>query len=257
MGGFDYLSASYSRQYFTRHAHDEYLIGLITDGVHDVWCKGEFWHADAGSIATFTPEQPHFGGPGLEDGWSQGILYLPETIINEVMHDVYGPSEGTFSFHSPFQHDAVAERRLCNLFKLFEVNAPALEIEESLFDLLPRLFATGCSKVNTLSKPTSKRLETAREYIHANFDQNIRLEDLAQTSGLSKSRLIAEFNAHIGVPPLRYLMQVRLEKARAMLRDGSAIAEVAYSVGFADQSHLTRHFRAILGVTPARYIVPD
>ncbi|PXA87713.1 hypothetical protein DMC47_31390, partial [Nostoc sp. 3335mG] len=74
---------------------------------------------------------------------------------------------------------------------------------------------------------------------------------------LSKGTLIAGFKAHFGVPPQRYLIQVRLAEARALLRQGVGIAEVAYTVGFADQAHLTRHFRAVLGVTPARYVVAE
>ena len=257
MGGFDYLSAAYTKQYFPRHAHGEYLIGLIKSGTHDVWCRGELWHADAGAIATFAPGEPHFGGAGIDTGWSQRIFYLPEQIVDDVMRDLAGAPRGTPSFRSPFQHDARAEQNLRQLFGLFDANASSLEIEEALYGILPRLFSGCGSDADHSVKTAPARLERSRDYLHAHFDQNVRLEDLAAIAGLSKGTLIAGFKAHFGVPPQRYLIQVRLAEARALLRQGIGIAEVAYAVGFADQAHLTRHFRAVLGVTPARYVVAE
>lgn len=252
MGGFEHLSAAYRKQYFTRHAHDEYLIGLIKTGAHDVWCRGELWHADAGAIATFAPGEPHFGGAGVDDGWSQRIAYLPEQIVRDVMRDVRGASWGTPSFRSPFQHDVDAEHNLRRLFGLLDANASALTIEEALYDLVPRLFA-GSTDADRRIKIAPVALKRVRDYLHAHFNRNVQLSDLAGIAGLSKGTLIAGFKTHFGVPPQRYLIQVRLSEARALLRQGVGIAEAAYAVGFADQAHLTRHFRTVLGVTPARY----
>ena len=253
MGGFEYLSAAYRKQYFPRHAHDEYLIGLIKTGAHDVWCRGELWHADAGAIATFAPGEPHFGGAGIDDGWSQRIVYLPEQIVRDVMQEVPGASRGTPSFLSPFQHDAGAEQNLRRVFGLLDANASALKIEEALYGFLPWLFV-GSMDADRSVKVAPAALERVRDYLHAHFDQNVQLSDLAGIAGLSKGTLIAGFKTHFGVPPQRYLIQVRLGEARALLRRGVGIAEAAYAAGFADQAHLTRHFRDVLGVTPARYV---
>src|SRR5258708_4030703 len=68
LGGLDYLTANYRKQNFPKHVHEEYLIGLIERGVHDVWCRGELWHAGVGAIASFAPGEPHFGGAGAELG---------------------------------------------------------------------------------------------------------------------------------------------------------------------------------------------
>ena len=255
MGGFDYLLAAYKKQIFPRHAHDEYLIGLIQSGTHDVWCRGELWHADAGAIATFAPGEPHFGGAGIDDGWSQRIVYLPEQLVQEVMRDVAGVPQGTLSFRLPFQHDRHAEQGLRQLFALFDADASALEVEEGLHDVLPRLFI-GSESADRGVKSAPAALERVRDYLHAHVEHAMRLSDLAAIAGLPKGTLIAGFKANFGVPPQRYLIQVRLDKARTLLRQGGGIAEAAYAVGFADQAHLTRHFRAVLGVTPARYRVP-
>ena len=50
-----------------------------------------------------------------------------------------------------------------------------------------------------------------------------------------------------------FVTQLRVVEARRLLAEGNPAAEVAHVVGFADQSHLVRHFRAALGVTPGQY----
>ncbi|BCH26917.1 hypothetical protein MesoLjLb_67020 [Mesorhizobium sp. L-8-3] len=98
------------------------------------------------------------------------------------------------------------------------------------------------------------RFRDVCDFIHAHFDEVLQLAALAALAGCSKATLIEGFKAHFGLPPTRYLIQVRIDEARRLLRRGQQVAEVAVAVGFADQSHLTRHFKAVLGVTPARYL---
>jgi AraC-like DNA-binding protein len=62
------------------------------------------------------------------------------------------------------------------------------------------------------------------------------------------------FESEIGVPPHAYLEGVRIRKAREFLDRGDTIVSAALSVGYSDQSHLTRRFKRFLGITPGQYI---
>jgi transcriptional regulator GlxA family with amidase domain len=63
-----------------------------------------------------------------------------------------------------------------------------------------------------------------------------------------------EFKHSAGVTPHRYLIQERIEQAQQMLAQTDlSLAEIAYAVGFSDQGHLARHFRALLGTTPREF----
>jgi len=79
------------------------------------------------------------------------------------------------------------------------------------------------------------------------------LTTLAQEAGLSRYQVLRAFKRRYGLPPQSYRMRVRMAIAQRMLRDGAAPAFVAAELGFVDQSHLTRHFKRVLGVTPAVY----
>jgi transcriptional regulator GlxA family with amidase domain len=79
------------------------------------------------------------------------------------------------------------------------------------------------------------------------------LAALATDLGLSRYQLLRAFRTTMGVPPYAWLAQHRVARARGLLESGLRPAEVAALVGFADQAHLTRWFRRVLGVTPAAY----
>jgi AraC-like DNA-binding protein len=93
----------------------------------------------------------------------------------------------------------------------------------------------------------------AVDFIHDNYAGGLSLSDIAAAAHLSPFHLSRIFKKATGVSPHRYLLQVRVNSARSLLAAGAggrSLAEVAAAVGFADQSHLTRHFKRMLGVTP-------
>jgi AraC family transcriptional regulator len=100
----------------------------------------------------------------------------------------------------------------------------------------------------------SPAVSDAIEYMHANIDKPISLSEIAQAANRSPSHIARIFSAELGVPPHRYLVTLRVEKARRLLqRTSLSIAEIAYDCGFAHQEHLTRLFRRHCNITPAAY----
>ncbi|KVG67855.1 AraC family transcriptional regulator [Burkholderia ubonensis] len=91
--------------------------------------------------------------------------------------------------------------------------------------------------------------------IDASFAQPLNLDTLAAVAGLSVSRFTARFRSEVGLSPHRYLCLVRVRCAQDLLRAGMAPSVVATEVGFFDQSHLCRHFRRVLGITPREYVI--
>ena len=93
----------------------------------------------------------------------------------------------------------------------------------------------------------------AVRFIQESYSRDVSLSDIAEAVHLSPFHVARLFKQALGVSPHQYLIQVRVNSARALLEAGSgerSLAEVASAVGFADQSHLTRHFKRLLGVTP-------
>ena len=83
--------------------------------------------------------------------------------------------------------------------------------------------------------------------------RNARSAELGRVAGLSPYHLNRVFARELGMPPHAFQTQVRIVRAKALLRDGVPVAETAVRTGFFDQSHLTRHFARVVGVPPGRY----
>jgi AraC-like DNA-binding protein len=79
------------------------------------------------------------------------------------------------------------------------------------------------------------------------------LAQIAAEAGLSRYQLVRSFRAEVGMPPYAWLAQHRVARARVLLEQGCRPAEAATLTGFADQAHLTRWFRRVVGVTPGAY----
>jgi AraC family transcriptional regulator len=102
--------------------------------------------------------------------------------------------------------------------------------------------------------PAVPRAVTAAvAFIDENYQHDISLGDIAASAHLSPYHFARTFKKSLGVTPHQYLVQVRVNSARSLIASGASagsLAEIASAVGFADQSHLTRHFKRVFGKTP-------
>ena len=110
-----------------------------------------------------------------------------------------------------------------------------------------------------LSRPTAGGLapwqvRRAKEIFSAKLDSSISLKEVARECGLSLSYFSRAFRRSMGIPPHTWLLQHRIEVAKEKLRDHRlSVSQVALACGFADQSHLTRVFTSMVGLSPAAW----
>lgn len=96
----------------------------------------------------------------------------------------------------------------------------------------------------------------AVELMRQRLAHSLSLEEMAQASGVSPFHFARQFKAATGHPPHEYLMRLRVDHAQELIaRQGRnwTLAAIAHESGFADQSHMSRHFRRVLGVTPGEF----
>jgi len=103
-----------------------------------------------------------------------------------------------------------------------------------------------------LGKDLLRRL---RDYVIAHLDEPIGVEALAGIAGRSPFHFTRVFTRSVGMTPHRYIVHLRLQRAIELVREGrSGLAEIAARTGFADQSHLSRWVRRVLGVSPTQLV---
>jgi len=106
-------------------------------------------------------------------------------------------------------------------------------------------------------KPTAGRdprsLVPVLAHIAAHLAGPLPLDDLAAMTGLSVWRFATVFRERVGMAPHRYVSLQRVLHAQALLRAGATLAGAASEAGFCDQSHLSRRFKRLCGMTPGQY----
>jgi AraC-like DNA-binding protein len=177
-------------------------------------------------------------------------LYIHPDTFDAVSARVGGPP-----------HDDFAVRVLHNPPAAAAVRAFAAEVErggsrQHLEARLAQFIAQVSGWMNSQSeKPLELRpeVEMTRQLLHRYFRQPIGLGDLAHHSGLSRFHLLRLFREGLGITPHAYMLHLRIANARALLDAGSPVADVALRCGFADQSHFTRCFKSIVGISPGAF----
>jgi AraC family transcriptional regulator len=97
-------------------------------------------------------------------------------------------------------------------------------------------------------------LQSVLDYIHDHLQADLSLETLAALVPMSPHYFAQLFKQSVGLSPHQYVIRRRVERAQTLLRQVTLpIADIAYQVGFANQSHLNRHFKRLVGVTPGTW----
>jgi AraC-like DNA-binding protein len=176
---------------------------------------GRRWTAAAGALLAWDPSQPHSGSAGRP--WDARLLVLELPSVRAILDD---PDRlpRDLELADPVVDDPALARRFDAVFAALVHPGPRLEADTLLVTWLADL----------AGRPA-----------------------VAGAAGVSRFRLVRLFDAAIGMPPHRFLLAQRIDAARALLERGAPIGRAALWCGFADQSHLHRHFRRAWGSHPA------
>ncbi|MFZ5893817.1 MAG: helix-turn-helix transcriptional regulator [Myxococcota bacterium] len=148
------------------------------------------------------------------------------------------------------------QHRLLAVFESLRTEADATLLQGRMLEFVEALVAEAFDKsLQPLSRqsPESRAAARIRECLQDDPAITVDLDTLSRHTGMSRFQVVRVFKRRYGLPPHSYQLQRRLVLAQKSLRDGMRPAQVAAEFGFVDQSHLTRHFKRLVGVTPAQY----
>ncbi|MEO0394537.1 MAG: AraC family transcriptional regulator [Cyanobacteria bacterium P01_A01_bin.137] len=253
--GLEMLHATYITYSFARHAHEGFGIAIVESGVMEFDYRGASHIAPAGSVVITHPGEMHTGHAFLETGWTYRTLLPAVDWLQQAATELNEYSGTLPYFSSPVIHDKCLNQQLINLHRTLE-NSPSSIERESYFlwemtQLIHR-YASNCPQLQPVGKE-NKAVQQVRDYLTCHHTRNISLNELASLVNLSPFRLLRAFRKQVGLPPHAYLNHIRVHQAKQLLASGYPIAAAALATGFADQSHLHRHFKRMLGVTPGQY----
>jgi AraC-like DNA-binding protein len=266
LGGLEMFRATLSAFAFRPHAHEEFFIALTEGGLAAPVYRGDTHMIGPGDLIVLNPEEAHSGGPPAELSWRYWALYPHPDLMLSIMAEFPAARAATVP---EFGGDVVRDREVAALLRRFhrlcephrlqqpsQVPEPSsLERESRLTEALVLLVGRHATPSRAPRSPGREpgAVRRSREYLEEHAAENVSLRALAGIAGLSAFHLCRVFHSAVGMPPHAYRTQIRVRRAKSLLRAGMPIALAAAEAGFHDQAHLTRIFKRIVGLTPGRY----
>jgi len=189
------------------------------------------------------------------------LLTLDPAFLDRVAREAFGEKAAPVHlWHEDGRHDPLINNLASALVREMLAKDDATRVfTESLASVLSvhliRNYAEGMPAAPQPVPGPTRAVSAAVRFIREHYAEQISLADIAAAAGMSPFHLTRVFKKTMGMSPHQYLVEVRVHSARALVSSGGdhpSLAEVAAAVGFADQSHLTRQFKRILGTTPKK-----
>ena len=247
--GVERLEASFAGHGFDPHRHDTYAVGYTRRGVQAFRYRGAVQHSHPRAVFVLHPDETHDGRAGTAAGFRYRILYLDPRLVQRAL--------GARTL--PFVRDAVStDRRLARAIVPaladLDVAPEALQQDAIVLAIAEALAAADPSF--TRRRPAARHdraVSTARDFLDSSVGGPVSSSELERVAGVFRFALARQFRACCGTSPYRYHLMRRLDRVRVLIRAGTPLAEAALAGGFADQSHMTRHFRRAYGLPPGRW----
>ncbi len=256
MGNIQLLQASFYRQNFARHSHDDFPLGVIEKGALSFYFRRQNLVAPEGTVNLSYPGEVHDGHSNDRSGWHYRMFYFDLEFLETVFREMHGKSSNLPFFPNGVINDTALANLLKELHQSIEHGMlTQLETEWFLVNILAYMIFRH-SDQKCWVKPVARRhpgVDRVIDFIGDSYQKDVGLRELADMAGLSPYHFCRLFEKQTGITPYSHLIQTRVKEARRRLSTQQPIADIALDVGFADQSHLTRRFRQVFGITPNKY----
>lgn len=237
---------------FEAHAHDEYVISANVIGDELLRLNGKPYVAPEGATTLYNPAEIQSG---------EGTSYLVSIYLQpQYLEQEFGATQQV-DFTNPVVFDQDLHRAMQGLIAPILSGDDQAALEERVIQTLFLPFERLSSRANTrdltrlLTVPSREdwRVERLMDIFQSDLGTMPSLDHLAAEINMRKPQMLRMFSEATGLPPARWQRQLRLREGRRRLKEGQTVARVSAELGFADQAHFSRHFRAAYGIPPGKF----
>lgn len=252
LNNLELAQAGHATHAVTTRVHSSFEIAVVERGAIRVGCGGTTQIASAGSLVVIPPGEVHTRARVTDDLQMRSFFPELESLVKASSWRSAGPP----SFREPVIADGPLANQIAKLHRMLARPGSALARETAAMFAATALVARHAIARQSVQEPTgtaAHMVRRIRAYLHDRLGANVSLSELSAMVGTPPHALVHAFTLRVGMPPHAYHLQIRINRAKALLARGTAPSRVAADTGFVDQSHLTRHFRRHVGVTPGAY----
>lgn len=246
--GLEVATATDLIQPFRPHQHDCYVVGLTSGGVQSFRYRGAQRHALPGQAFAIHPGETHDGRPGTQCSYGYRAVYIAPELISDALHKPAVPF-----VREVVNCNSVFVAALNTLFDLSPKVRDEIALSDCINVLAAAILAMSDCRQRRACLPDRQAALRLRDDLREHALTRRSMSDLEKGHGLNRFTISRLFRRHFGVSPHEYLVHQRVKHARSMIARRAALADIASASGFADQSHMTRHFTRTMGVTPGQW----
>ncbi|NMB54463.1 MAG: AraC family transcriptional regulator [Leptolinea sp.] len=238
---------------FPLHIHHSYILGILTGGKRIIHVDDRYVNLAAPDCFIIHPFQPHSCQKPDREGHDYRVVSIPSRVMREANFSATGRYELPAFPTMRIEDQAIA----CRLLEFIEIqegrkNRVRPVLHGLLIDVIQRY--ANPEPLNLPDLSTSSYIGQVCKYLEKNAGQSIALNELSRQVNINQFHLNRSFRERVGIPPHAYLIQTRIRQSLQLLIQGESICEVAYRLGFSDQSHFTRIFKEYVGISPGRFL---
>ncbi|MEG2053816.1 MAG: AraC family transcriptional regulator [Oscillospiraceae bacterium] len=235
-------------------ARDHYLLHYIVSGKGKFFVNNNVYTLSEGDIFFATPAQIITYTADDTEPWKYCWVGFNGSCATKLVNEL------PFTAEKPIHHCKDAEKIKNAIYKIFINSGNEYRNEVAmvgqLYILLAKLMSETDNKSQNAYTPSSQYVFNAIKYIQSNYFNDISIDDIAKSVGISRSHLYRVFMTISGHSPIDYLTEYRIDQACHLLKNSSLnIAEIAVSVGFFDQFYFSRVFKKHKGMPPSKYAI--
>jgi AraC-like DNA-binding protein len=251
--GAELLSGHFSDFAYDVHTHDTACFALLTRGAIRIKMRGQEFTARRGDLYAIEADEPHAGWATDDAGWNLRTLYVDTSYLRSVVSE--DRTSRLLDLRGPIIRDPALAAMFYSVHRCSQIQGPSIYREEQYISFITRLLERHAGNIKVSIRPgqEDRAIRLAKEFIDNSLDERVSLTAIANAAGLPPYRLYRAFEKTTGMTPHAYQRQARVRLAINLIRANRPLGDVAFSTGFADQAHLTRWFRRMMGITPGVY----
>lgn len=224
---------------FNYHWHDEYEFLYFYKNSAILKIENHSFEMPAGTCAIINPGELHSvtSKKTTDCGLYALVFNMPDVF--ESFQNILSDNEVAIKIFSTYLTE----------------NHSHLDLKSQIYHLLHALEKENKIKPPLNSPTHNENIKTVLSFIENNYHTKITIDDLAEQANISKYHFIRVFKSYTDMSPIKYLVSIRISKAKDILKAGNAdITNTALQVGFDNISYFIKVFKETCGVTPLKYL---
>ena len=245
------LRYSNSNKHYQKHFHETFSLGVNKEGKSIYVNRDNKYMLAKNKLSIINPYDVHSCNSTGEVLNKYYMMYLDVSWCENIQKTLDSSIKSFQNLSLDLLDDEVLYTRFINLCDFIYEENSILEKENELLNFYFDFFSLFIKNSNKVQN--SEEFDSIRSFLEKHYKENFTLDEISNLFNLNTFYIIRLFKSNINMTPHTYLLNVKINQSKKLLKEGCSIVETALECGFYDQSHFHRNFVKYTANTPKEY----